>query len=445
MVFAPLSTEDTLKKFNIVRIGDPRIIEMVDPNHAMVKLADTLDWKIFDERFSPLFSPAKRRPPVSTRVIVAVLYIKHTFNLSDEESIARIQENLYWQYFCGREYFDSRPVCDSTTLVKWRQRMGERGVEVLLQETLRAAESMKIMKKSDLDDVIVDTTVQEKNVAFPTDAKLLNRARESLVKMAKEVKVELRQNYNREAKWLVAKYARYAHAKQFNRARKVRKRLQTILGRLLRDLSRKSEACTWEAKFSQRYSIAQRIHSQMTTGKNKVYSVHAPEVECISKGKAHKRYEFGCKASLATTNRFNWIVGAKALHGRPYDGHTIGAALNQIKSLVGKYPSRIYLDKGYRGCLPPDPDITSVYISGQKRAISKLNKRRLKRRSAVEPVIGHLKRGHRLGRNFLKGTLGDQINVILAAAGHNMSKLLAALFVQKILQVFFQENYKFIA
>lgn len=436
MVFAPPQSNKILEKFDIVRIDMPPIISMVNPNHELVKLTNVMDWRAFDEKFGGFFALEKGRPPIKTRVVVAVFYLKHTYNLSDVDVVARINENLYWQYFCGLEFFSQSSVCDATSLVRWRKRMGESGMEFLLQKTLECALKIKAIKLQDLDDVIVDTTVQEKNISFPTDPKLFNRAREAVVQVAEESGIELRQNYNRTAKHLVTKHSRYSHAKQFKRARKCRKKLQTILGRVLRDASRQLDETKLKETQKSHLRIARRISDQMRTGKDKVYSFHAPEVECISKGKAHKRYEFGCKVSVATTNRSNWIVGAKALHGRPFDGHTLVSALTQVKELTGKYPSRVYLDKGYKGTKPPDPDQTRVYLSGQKRGVKGFIKKRLRRRSAVEPVIGHMKRGHRLGRNFLKGIHGDQINAVLAAAGHNMSKLLAALFIQNLLAAF---------
>jgi IS5 family transposase len=437
MVFASCSRPDeVLKRHNIVRIDVPLLIDLLDEGHELVKLTGAMDWPAFDKRFEGFFKGERGRPPVKTRVIVALLYLKHVYNLSDDDVIARTRENVYWQYFCGNEFFERRDICDATSLVRWRKRMGEEGTEFLLQKTLECALKMKAIKVSDLDDVIIDTTVQEKNVSFPTDAKLLNRARSAVVTLAGEHGVELRQNYNRESKHLVVKSARYSHAKQFKRSRRCRKRLTTILGRVLRDFSRKADESKLKDNEKSRLSIARRIYMQMLTGKDKIYSFHAPETECISKGKAHKRYEFGCKVSIATTCRSNWIIGAKAMHGRPYDGHTLDSALMQIKNLVGKYPSNVYVDKGYKGSIPPNPDETRRFISGQKRGVKGVIKQKLRRRSAVEPVIGHLKRGHRLGRNFLKGVSGDQINVILAAAGSNLSKLLAVLFFKDFLNTF---------
>lgn len=425
-----------IKQGHITFLDRQLLSDLVSLEHPLVKLSDVMDWERFDKKFSPHFNPGRGRPAVSTRVIVGVLYLKHTFNLSDEEVIERIRENVYWQYFCGNRYFETKAVCDSTTLVKWRQRIGELGLEDLLQETLRCALKLKQIKPADLDDVIFDTTVQEKNITFPTDAKLLNRARESVVKVADILGIELRQNYNREGKELVAKYARYAHAKQFKRAQKAKRRLVTILGRVLRDFDRKTANETIPDKLKARTKIARRVLIQHTVDGEKIYSIHEPETECISKGKAHKRYEFGCKASIATTNKSNWIVGARAVHGKPYDGHTLEDSLHQVKRLTGKFPSAAYADKGYRGVSPPDP-VTTLYTSGQKRGMNPRRKKKLRRRSAIEPVIGHLKRGHRLGRNFLKGQIGDKNNVILAAIGFNLSKLIAALFVGRFLEQFF--------
>ena len=354
--------------------------------------------------------------------MVGLLYLKHTFNQSDESVIERLKENPYWQYFCGYQFFQTETPCTSTVLVKWRKKMGEEGMEFLLQETLAQAVEAKLLKPKDLENVIVDTTVQEKNIAFPTDAKLLNRARESLIRAAKKEGLQLKQTFAKEGKQQLIKYAGYSHAKQFNRAKKPLKRLKVILGKVIREVERN---CASPSENLEKYlQLAKKIYLQKKTSKDKIYSVHEPEVECISKGKAHKRYEFGCKVSVMTTNRSNWIVAAKAHHGRPYDGHTIPSILNQAKKIIGRLPSNVFADRGYRGSAPP-PGV-SVYLSGQKRGVDKKKKKLLKRRSAVEPIIGHMKSDNRMGRNFLKGIEGDQNNAVLAAAGRNMAKLLAA-------------------
>ncbi len=405
-----------------------RLDDILKKKHPLYVLATKVCWDRFDEKFGTLFHPKKGKPASPTRLVVGLLYIKHTFNLSDEETIKRFVENPYWQYFCGFSFFQTEVPCDATVLVKWRKRMKEEGMEFLLQETLAIACEEKLLKPKDLEDVSVDTTVQEKNITFPTDARLLNRARETLVRMAKREGISLRQTYEKEGKYLLVKYAGYSHAKQFNRARKPLKRLRTILGSLIRHIERNRPELA--GKSSQQLEVARRVLLQKRTGKDKVYSIHEPTVECISKGKAHKRYEFGCKVSIMSTNRSNWIIGAKALHGRPYDGHTIPEVVAQAHRIIGRLPTSMYADRGYRGSSPPTG--VKVFLSGQKRGVDEKRKKLIKRRSAIEPLIGHLKRGHRMGRNFLKGIDGDRHNPILAAAGLNMAKLLAAFFVFRL-------------
>jgi IS5 family transposase len=318
--------------------------------------------------------------------------------------------------------------------------MKEEGMEFLLQETLVVASEAKLLKSKDLEDVIVDTTVQEKNITFPTDTRLLNRARETLVRMAKKEGIPLRQTYEKEAKYLMLKYAGYSHAKQFKRAKKPLRRLKTILGCMIRHIERVCK--NPDILEGKELKIARKILLQKKTGKDKIYSIHEPNVECLAKGKAHKRYEFGCKVSVMSTNRSNWIIGAKALHGRPYDGHTVPDVLTQAHRITGRLPRFVYADKGYRGSSPPAG--VCVFLSGQKRGVGARRKKLIKRRSAIEPLIGHLKRGHRMGRNFLKGLEGDRNNPILAAAGLNMAKLLAAFFIFRMHADFFLQNPLFL-
>ena len=191
----------------------------------------------------------------------------------------------------------------------------------------------------------------------------------------------------------------------------------------MRDIERKTAGNpAQEAVFAEELGLAKRLLAQQKQDKNKLYSLHAPEVECISKGKVHKRYEFGVKASIATTNKSNFVVGGMAVPGNPYDGHTLKTALAQVRRLTGTRIDEAFVDKGYRG---HGETRTAVYISGQKRGIKTQRlKRSLKRRQAIEPVIGHLKADGLLGRNHLKGTEGDQVNVLLSCAGHNLRLIL---------------------
>jgi IS5 family transposase len=278
--------------------------------------------------------------------------------------------------------------------------------------------------------VIIDTTVQPKNVTFPTDAKLLNRAREKLVRLAERHGVRLRQSYARVGKFALIQHQRYAHAKQFNRANRMLRKLRTYLGRVIRDIARKIEGNGGlEVAFVKLLSLARRVREQQQRQRGpKVYSLHAPEVECIGKGKAHRPYEFGVKVSVATTLKHckggQFVTHVKALPGNPYDGHTLATVIPDMEALVGNTIARLFADKGYRGHNAPPDYKLRIFISGQKRGVTPKIKRELRRRSAVEPVIGHLKAEHRMGRNYLWFRRGDAANAVLAATGYNFRRLI---------------------
>lgn len=309
-------------------------------------MAQIIDWERLDEVFGETFCPDNGRPAASTRLMVALHYLKYTHNLSDYDVVSGWVENPYWQYLSGMKYFEHKPPINPSSMTRWRKRIGDAGAEELLKETIEAGLKLKAVKPTQLRRVNVDTTVQEKEFRFPTDARLYERARHRLAKAAKERGIDLRQNYNRKAKKLLLQQSRYAHAKQMKRARKCTKSLKTILGRVLRDIERKCPAP--DPELLQLLDTAKRIHQQKRTDENKVYSVHANEVECISKGKAHKRYEFGCKVSVAATSRGGWFVGAMAKHGNPYDGHTLADALQQVERICWE-PEHVFVDRGYRG------------------------------------------------------------------------------------------------
>lgn len=393
---------------------------IIDPRHALVKMAKIVDWDRLDQIFGETYCPDNGRPAVSTRLMVALHYIKYTHNLSDEDVVTGWVENPYWQFFSGMKYFEHKLPIHPSSMTRWRKRIGDAGAEQLLKETIEAGLVIKAVKPSQLIRINVDTTVQEKDIRFPTDARLYDRARERLVKAAKERRIDLRQNYNRNAKKLILKQTRYAHAKQMKRARKCTKSLKTYLGRVIRDIERKFPSP--DEDFSKLLETGTRIYQQKRDDKNKVYSVHAPEVECISKGKAHKRYEFGCKVSVAATSKGGWFVGAMARHGNPYDGHTLADALAQVERIC-REPEYVFVDQGYRGH-NYEGDI-EVHVDKRHRGrIAKSLWRWMKRRAAIEPGIGHLKREHRMDRNRLKGKDGDRFNAIMSAAGMNFLKLI---------------------
>ena len=262
-------------------------------------------------------------------------------------------------------------------------------------------------------------------MSFPTDSKLLNRCRQRLVRRCRQHGVRLRQSYVRVGPRRLVQTNRYAHARQYKRMRRQVRKLHTYLGRVVRDIERKiATDAQLQSVFGDELTLARRLLTQKKDSSNKLYSLHAPEVECISKGKAHKRYEFGVKASIAVTNRSNFVVGGLALPGDPYDGHTLKRALDQVRMLCGQRIEEVYVDRGYRG---HDETDSAVYISGQKRGVTARIRRCLKRRQAIEPIISHLKHDGWLGRNHLKGTEGDTMNVLLSFAGHNLRLILIRL------------------
>jgi IS5 family transposase len=407
-----------------------RLDQIVDMGHPLAKLGRVIDWRFLEDRFGAVYSDKPGHPPLATRLMAGLAILKHMHNLSDEDLCARWVENPYYQLFCGEEFFRHKPTFDRSSLTRWRQRMGEEKLVALIQESLATASRTGAAKPSDFAKVIVDTTVQPKAVAFPTDAKLMHRARERLVKLAKKTGVELRQSYERVGKRALIAHQRYAHAKQFKRANRALKTLRTYLGRVVRDIGRKIRGeVDLESVFAHPLMLARRVREQRQHQRGrKIYSLHAPEVECIGKGKAHRPYEFGVKVSIATTlyrsKGGQFIAHAKALPGNPYDGHTLATVIPEMEAQLGANLTRIVADRGYRGHNAPLDHRFKVYISGQRRRVTEAIKRELRRRSAVEPVIGHAKAEHRMGRNHLAGTKGDAANAVLAAAGYNFRRLL---------------------
>ncbi|MBC8270410.1 MAG: IS5 family transposase [Rhodospirillaceae bacterium] len=407
-----------------------RLDQIIHMGHEKVVLAGKIDWQFLSQTFGEAYTDRPGHPPLPTRLMAGLQILKYADNLSDEELCARWVENPYYQYFCGEEFFRHELPFDRSSMTRWRQRQGEDRLQALLQESLAVAVKVGAAKPQDFTEAIVDTTVAEKNVAFPTDAKLIHRARERLVRQAKEAGIDLRQSYVRVGKHALIKHQRYAHAKQYKRARRKLRTLKTFLGRTIRDIGRKIKGDeALEAAFLRPLWQAERVMTQKKRDPlPKIYALHAPEVECIGKGKAHKPYEFGVKASIATTLKRckggQFAIHAKALPGRPYDGHTLETVIPEIEALTGGTLKRILADAGYRGHNAPDSHKFRVFTAGQKRRVTPAIKRLMKRRSAVEPVIGHLKSGHRMKRNYLAHEQGDAINPILAATGYNFRLIL---------------------
>ena len=391
---------------------------LIDPRHPLVKLSRQINWAAFDEKFGAGYAQ-EGRPAVETRLMVALNYLKWTYDLSDEEGVARWVENPYWQYLSGRQYFEHAMPIDPSSMTRWRKRIGVEGAEELLKQTILTAIKSGYLKTKDCRRVNVDTTVQTKEIRFPTDARLYDRMREVLVSAANQAGIELRQSYARVGKKALRRQQNYGHAKQFNRMKRETKRLKTFLGRVTRDIERKMPAD--DAPLTDKIDLAKRILAQQKDSKNKVYSVHEPQVECIAKGKANQRYEFGNKAGIVTSAKSNWILGALGFEGNPYDGHTLKNSLKQAGRLTGIQVNQATCDLGYRGHGIEDKRI--LIVPRNKSGAAKELQQWWRRRNAIEPIIGHGKSEHRLQRNRLAGGYGDQINVILSACGFNFKKL----------------------
>ncbi len=401
-----------------------RLVEMIDMRHELVKLAELIDWETFDREWVGFFPSHTGRPATPPRLVAGLLYLQHAFGLSDEAVVARWAENPYWQHFCGETFFQHRLPIDASSMTRWRNRIGEEGVEWLLTETIKAGQRSGTVKDNDLKRVTIDTTVMEKNIAHPTDARLYETARRKLVGLAREAGIGLRQNYNRLAPRLAGQVGRYAHARQFKRMRKALRRLKGYTGRVLRDIERQLDQVPEGAlrtRVLEMVALVNRLLAQKPKDRKKLYSLHEPAVDCISKGKAHKRYEFGTKVSVATTNRGGFVVGMRALPGNPYDGHTLAEALEQIEILTDQRPDMAFVDRGYRG---HGVETMKVFISGARRGVTRSIAKLLRRRSAIEPMIGHMKNDGRLTRSPLKGTAGDALFAVLCGCGHNIRMIL---------------------
>jgi IS5 family transposase len=398
--------------------------QILNLDHPLCQLANAISWDRFDAELADCYSEDMGRPGTAIRLMVGLHYLKHAFNESDESVVARWVENPYWQYLCGFEYLQHECPIHPTSMVKWRQRVGNERLELLLTETITVALRHQQVTSQQLRKITVDTTVQEKAIAFPTDARLYTKMLLRLVNLAKRRDVVLRQTYIRKAPAILRQQGRYGHARQFKRAKKCTRQLKTLLGRVVRDIRRKAPVI--DEKLETYLGRADRLLSQQRDSKNKLYSIDAPEVECISKGKAHKRYEFGCKVSVVTTNRGDWVIGVEAFHGNPYDGHTLANAVSQTERITGRSVKDIFVDQGYKGHnYMGEAEVHITGRPGRTKATATLRKRK-KRRAAIEPKIGHLKSDHRMGRNFLRGQSGDRINALLAGIGANIRKLLAA-------------------
>jgi len=439
-----------------------RIATMINLNDPLAVLATRLPWAQIEALLAPKFEHLNRagdilecsdllgtiqvvvgagqsaagRPRLPIRLMASLVYLKHSYNLSDEELVARWSENVLWQFFSGMEYYEHRQPCDPTQIGRFRRAIGEDGMGLLLKATIDTAVETKAAKPAEFERVIVDTTVQEKAIAHPVDSRLLEIARHKVVAAAKRAGIQLKQTFAKEGKELCRRAGGYAHAKQFKRLRKVVKRQRTILGIVMREVGRKIEASGFVPPHLKALGDllvllerAERIRTQQRHDKNKLYALHAPEVECIGKGKARKPYEFGVKSAVVITHKSGLMLGAKTFPGNPYDGHTLNAILQQSAKLtqdVGATLKQVVVDLGFRGVDADNPDKQIIH-RGKIKSMSAHEKKLLRRRQAVEPAIGHLKSDNRMDRCWLQGALGDLLHTIGCAVGYNLRWLLRAI------------------
>lgn len=420
------------------RLFETRLTDLLNPKHQLLKLSKLIDWDSLEKQCSAIFidNGLGGQPPKSVRLIVGILMLQHIHKLSDEEVVEVWVENPYWQLFCGFDYLQWEMPIDPTCLIKWRHRLGEKMLKNILAQTVVVALKTKTVKKTSLQKTISDTTVMEKNVSFPTDAKLYDTGRRHLVKIAEKSNIKLRQNYNQISKKHLRKISQYAHAKQYKRMKKEIKKLKNYLCRVKRDVERK-----WKGKEDNFYptmSLVDKLLSQEKNSKNKLYSLYHPEVECISKGKAHKNYEFGCKVAIVITHKEGLCLSIKAMHGNPYDGHTLSHVIQEAEELTKEQIKEIYVDRGYKGA---EIEGKQIYRSGQKRGITPYLKKLLKRRQAIEPHIGHMKFDGKMHRNYLKGKKGDKHNALLVGIGHNLRMILRKLRLLFAQIIFWLQNH----
>lgn len=391
--------------------------EQLSHRHPLYILANRIDWAIFEKAFAALYSE-EGRPAKPIRLMVSLLILKHTRNLSDESVVEQWFENIYYQYFGGEKVYACGVPCEPSDLVHFRNRIGSEGIELIFKESIRVNG-----KDGGEQEATTDTTVQEKNITYPTDNKLYRKIIKKCVAIADKEDIELRQSYTRTVKKLLMEQRFRNHPKNKGRARKADRKVKTIAGRLVRELERKIAP----NEYQDTLLLFQKVLAQKKTDSNKIYSLHEPHTQCMSKGKEHKKYEFGSKVSIITTKTTGVIIGAINIEKNVHDSKTLQPALEQQQRLTGITLKNNFVDRGYRGV--KEVLGTAIIIPdkpGKQRTPYQKQKLRngFRRRAAIEPKIGHLKQDHRLSRNFYKGIKGDNINIMLAAAAMNFKRIM---------------------
>ena len=405
------------KQKNTAQIGFYSTFEeQLNHRHPLYILANSIDWNVFEEAFKKHYSATQGKPAKPIRLMVSLLILKQVRNLSDESVVEQWAENAYYQYFGGEKLFSVKPPCVPTELVEFRKRIGEAGVELIFKESIRING-----KDADDDTLSGDSTVQEKNITYPTDDKLYKKIIVKCQSIALKETLELRQSYKFTVKKLSTVQRFKKNKDGAGKARKAGKKIKTIAGRLVRELERKLTPDSLN-RYANDLSLFKTVLAQKRSDSGKIYSLHEPDVKCYTKGKDHKKFEFGSKASFLVTQSTGVIVGALNFTETLHDSKTLPAALEQYERLLGKEAKDIFLDRGYRG--PKMINNTALHTPKPDKNITKAKRNKHKRRAAIEPVIGHLKHHYRMIRNYLKGTVGDAMNVMLAAGAMNFKRMM---------------------
>lgn len=435
----PRKTEDQFQP-ELLKI---QLIHLVDMNHSLIQLADKFNWTKIDELCGEKFCKDNGRPALPSRMVVGLLLLKQMNDLSDEEVCAKFIENPYFQYFCGNRYFEHKIDLTSESLTNWRKRLGNEIFDQILVETISLGLAEEVISPKELSEVISDTTVQEKNITYPTDGKLLCKALEQIVELGLSCGIKFRQTYKRTAPRLRNNAARLSHARKPAQAKREVKRLRTLLGRVIRESERQLEQLKTAPqnilqKLKDKLTVAKKVFEQKRDSKDKIYSMHEPEVSCIAKGKVRKKYEFGSKVGIVSTIKNSFILAVDSFSGNPYDGKTLSELLSKTESNTGEAIKTVVLDKGYRGCKKEHPEI-KIMLSGDRK-LTPADKKKLNQRSKIEPTIGLMKSKCRMDLNRLKGSIGDKLNATLAAIAYNLRMILRVIFYFIIYCLFLQRN-----